>query len=225
MNITILGSCRQHSLKNKFNITDIQEELSYPHYTKEIIEVIHFCKYNHIIPDETINIFRTPILNKTPPNFEKINSQFNSSNLFILEISSKIKYKYKNYYVHHIATDEQYNTTNKNEIKIEIQDKNEIEEDILKIKNELNKPLIIVSHLVTRNYGERFILASWLEEICLKYKIPFINPVKELQNKNINIDDLFLEENTLAYYNNKGHNEIFLIYDEFINNLTLSLQF
>ena len=48
MKITILGSCIQHSLKNKYNITDIQEKLSYPHYTKEILEVIKYCKYNHI---------------------------------------------------------------------------------------------------------------------------------------------------------------------------------
>jgi hypothetical protein len=219
MKITVFGSCRQNSLKNKFNITEIQEELSFPHYTKEIIEVINFCKYNHISSYETINIFRKPILNKIPPNFEKMNNEFNSSDLFILEIASKIKYQYKDYYVHHIATEDQYNTANKNDIKIQIQEKNEIEDDILKIKNELKKPLIIISHLVTRNYGERFILASWLEEICLKHNIPFINPVKELKKKNINIDDLFLEEDILAHYNDKGHNEILLIYEEFINNL------
>ena len=48
MNITILGSCRQHTLRNKYNITNIQKQLSYPHYTKEILEVIKYCKYNHI---------------------------------------------------------------------------------------------------------------------------------------------------------------------------------
>ena len=40
MRITVLGSCRQHSLQNKYSLTSIQEELSYPHYTKEILEVI-----------------------------------------------------------------------------------------------------------------------------------------------------------------------------------------
>ena len=45
----------------------------------------------------------------------------------------------------------------------------EIENDIISIKNELDKPFIIVSHLVTRNHGDRYLLSIWLEEICLKY--------------------------------------------------------
>ena len=220
MKITILGSCRQHSLKNKYNITDIQENLSYPHYTKEILEVIKYCKYNHIEKTETINIFRTPILTKTPANFEKLNDDFKSTNIFILEIASKIKYNYNNIYVHHITTEQQYNVSIKDEIKIETQSKEEVEEDILKIKNELNKPLIIVSHLVTKNNGERYNLSCWLEEICLKYDIPFINPIKELMKKNINLNNIFLKEELLAHYNEKGHAEILKIYSEFIENIT-----
>jgi hypothetical protein len=216
MKITILGSCRQHSLKNKYNITDIQEQLSYPHYTKEILEVINYCKYNHIEKKETINIFRTPILTKTPANFEKLNNEFNSTDIFILEIASKIKYNYNNTYVHHIVTEEKYNVSIINKIKIETQLKEEIEEDILKIKNELNKPFIIVSHLVTKNSGERYNLSCWLEEICLKYNIPFINPIKELIKKGINLEDIFLQEELLAHYNEKGHDEILKIYSEFI---------
>lgn len=222
MKITILGSCRQHSLRNKYTITNIQEELSYPHYTKEILEVIKYCKNNHIKPEETLNVFRTPILNKNIPNFVKLNNEFESTNLFILEIASKTKYNYNNYYVHHIATENQYNVPIKNDIKIEIQTKEEIEEDILKIKNELNKPLIIVSHLVTIDKGERYNLTFWLEEICLKYNIPFINPIKELIKKNINIDEIFLKEDILAHYNEIGHQEILKIYSEFIGKININ---
>lgn len=219
MKITILGSCRQHSLRNKYNITDIQESLSYPHYTKEILEVIKYCKYNHIEKKETINIFRTPILTKNPANFEKFNDDFKSTNIFILEIASKIKYNYNNIYVHHITTEQQYNVSIKDEIKIETQTKEEIEEDIVKIKNELNKPFIIVCHLVTKNSGERYNLSCWLEEICLKYDIPFINPIKELIKKSINLEDIFLKEELLAHYNEKGHAEILEIYSEFIETI------
>ena len=221
MNITILGSCRQHTLRNKYNITNIQEQLSYPHYTKEILEVIKYCKYNHIKKQETINLFRTPILTKKPANFEEINNDFNSTNIFILEIASKIKYNYNNTYVHHIVTEEKYNVPIINEIKIETQLKEEIEEDILKIKDELNKPFIIVSHLVTKNSGERYNLSCWLEEICLKYNIPFINPVKELIKKSVNIEDIFIKEDVLAHYNENGHNEILKIYSEYIENIQI----
>ena len=221
MKITILGSCRQHSLRNKYDITNIQEELSYPHYTKEILEVIKYCKYNHIKNNETLNVFRTPILNLKIPNFTKLNNEFNLTNLFILEIASKIKYKYNNYYVHHIATEDKYNLSIKNEICIEMQTKEEIEEDILKIKNELNKPFIIVSHLVTRDSGERYNLAYWLEEICLKHNILFINPVKELNKKNIDMHDIFIDENVLAHYSKLGHSEILKIYSEFIKKINI----
>lgn len=220
MKITILGSCRQHSLKKMYNVSTIQEELSYPHYTKEILEVIKYCKYNHIESNETINVFRTPILTKKIPNHNKLQNEFNSTNIFVLEIASKIKYKYSDFYLHHIATENKYNVPIRNDIIIEYQNKDEIENDILEIKNELNKPFIIVSHLVTKNSGERYNLACWLEEICEKHNIPFINPVKELIKKNINLDEIFIKEEVLAHYNEKGHNEILPIYSEFINKIT-----
>ena len=67
MKITIFGSCRQHSLYSipGIEVTGIQENISYPHYTKEILEVIKFCKEGHVLPEETLNTFRTPaLLNK-----------------------------------------------------------------------------------------------------------------------------------------------------------------
>ena len=219
MKITILGSCRQHSLNNKYDITTIQEELSYPHYSKEIVEVIKYCKYNHIRPDETVNIFRTPILNKIPSDFAKYNNEFVSTDIFVLELASKIRYRYNDYFVHHIVTEEQYNVSIRNEVIVETQTREEIEDDILEIKNELNRPFIIVSHLVTRDTGERYNLACWLEEICLKHNIPFINPVKELNKRDVDIADLFVKEDILAHYNEKGHSEILKIYSEFIDKL------
>jgi hypothetical protein len=219
MKITILGSCRQHSLNKKYDCTSIQENLSYPHYTKEILEVIKYIKYNHILEKDTINIFRTPILNKKSPNFTNLNREFISTDLFILEIASKIKYNYNNIYVHHIATDDQYNVQIKNDILIETQLKEEIEEDILNIKKELNKPFIIVSHLVTIKYGERYILSCWLEDICKKHEILFINPVNELKKKDIDLKKIFNNETILAHYNNTGHDEILKIYEEYINKI------
>ena len=222
MKITILGSCRQHSLNNRYDVTAIQEELSYPHYSKEILEVIKYCKYNHICPDETVNVFRTPMLNKIPVDFAKYNTAFISTDLFILELASKIRYRYNDYFVHHIVTEEQYNVAIRGDVVVEMQTKEEIEDDILQIKKELNRPFIIVSHLVTRDKGERYNLACWLEEICLKHTIPFINPVKELTKRNVDVEGLFVKEDVLAHYNETGHSEILKIYSEFIDNILAS---
>jgi hypothetical protein len=179
MKITVLGSCRQYSLKKYFNITNIQEEISYPHYSKEILQVINFCKFGNLTPDETLYTFRTPILTNTPIiHNEELKNFFDSSDLYVIEIASKISYKYDNKYVHHIASEDKYNTSIKNNIIKYIQTKDEIEEDILKIKELLNKPIIIISHLVTHDSGDRYLLKCWLEEICYKYNILFIDPVK-----------------------------------------------
>ena len=226
MKITVLGSCRQYSLRNIYNVTSIQEDISYPHYTKEILEVINFCKFGNLSPEETLYTFRTSILNNLPIYFsENIKNEFETSDIFILEIASKKKYKYNNTHVHHIVTENRYNQLIKDEIKNNIQiidqNKNEIEEDIIKIKELLNKPIIIISHLVTKNVGERYNLKCWLEEICNKHSIIFIDPIKELESNGYNIETLFEKENILAHYNDFGHTKIIEIYKKYIDTIKI----
>lgn len=226
MKITVLGSCRQYSLRNIYNTSTIQEDISYPHYTKEILEVINFCKFGNLKPEETLYTLRTAILNNKPIYFnDNLKENFESSDIFILEIASKKKYKYNNTYVHHIVTEVAHNKFIKDEIKnnIEIieQDKNEVDEDIINIKNLLNKPLIIISHLVTKNIGERYNLKCWLEEICTKHNIIFIDPIRELQKRGHNIAELFNKENVMAHYNDFGHLKILEIYKEYIDKILL----
>jgi len=65
MRITILGSCRQDSLYNYYNITNIKNNLTYPHYSKEIVQAIEFCKGKSPISHAlTRSIFRSGILSK-----------------------------------------------------------------------------------------------------------------------------------------------------------------
>ena len=63
--ITILGSCRQDSLYKKYRITSIKNNLSYPHYSKEVLQVLNYCMFDNLKPAETM-IFRTPILRNIP---------------------------------------------------------------------------------------------------------------------------------------------------------------
>jgi len=65
MQLTILGSCRQDSLYHMFPVTPIRDSLTYPHYTKEVIQAIEFCQGVSTIPRElTRSLFRTGILSK-----------------------------------------------------------------------------------------------------------------------------------------------------------------
>jgi len=218
MKITILGSCRQHSIKDIAHLTSISEDISYPHYTKEILQMISFCKYGDLTPSETLYTFRTPILTKNPIVFnESLMTEFNTTDLYVIEISSKKSYTYDNKYLHHIALEDEYDIPIKNEISIRIQTKDEIEEDVIKINEILEGKIIIVSHLVTLDSGDRYLLRSWLKEICNKHNIVFIDPIEELKKKCTNIDDLFVKEDILAHYNQDGHNEIKQIYSEFIS--------
>ena len=68
--ITILGSSRQGYITNNYDCTNIHESISYPHYTKEIIQVINFCKHGNLSLEETLFTFRTPILYKNPIYFK-----------------------------------------------------------------------------------------------------------------------------------------------------------
>ncbi len=68
--ITIFGSCRQSSLYSKYNVTNIQEDLTYPHYTKEILQAIRFCKgISSITEEQTALCFRTCILRNKNVNW------------------------------------------------------------------------------------------------------------------------------------------------------------
>ena len=220
INVTVLGSCRQHSISKLHNVSSIQENLSYPHYTKEILEVIKFakgCKSPNLTPEETLYTFRTPILNKNIVTNTIFKQEFENSDVFIIEIASKKYYKYNNIYIHHIAEDPYYNLPIIDKLEKGIQSDEEIEEDILEIKRLITKPINIVSHLVTRNSGERYNLSILLENICTKHKILFLNPVKELKKIGANLDELFVKENILSHYTERGHQIISTIYKDFIN--------
>jgi hypothetical protein len=209
--ITILGSCRQDSIYNSHDVTSVKNEISYPHYTKEILEVIRFCKYGTMTPDETVYTLRSAILANQPIIHNRyIADEFNSSELYFVEIASRKTYKYKNRYVHHILNDHQI----RSDVEVGSMSDEEIESDILEIIQELGREkTIIVGHIVTRDSGIRYELLKLLERICTKYNIAFLNPVEQLMKKGHNIQALLLDN---AHYNDKGHSLIREIYDDYV---------
>jgi hypothetical protein len=216
INIIVFGSCRLDSLANYNN--RIKNEISYSYDTKEILEIIHFIKFNTVTPEQTITTFRTPMINKIPIYSHNFNEIFYKTNIYIIEICSNKTYKYNNLYVHRALS-----SFSSPEIINLIEDiklsDDEIENDIKKIISLLNKKIVIVGHIATYENGERYKLCELLEKICSKQNILFINPVKEITKRGYNIHDLCIQEDKLLHYNDIGHNVMKEIYHDFIYNI------
>jgi hypothetical protein len=204
-NITIFGSCR-------INIPEgnsLNKDITHVHNTKETLQLIKFLKGKTTFEKPYDKLcFRTPIISDNPnaciKYTEKYRDIFKSTELFILEISSRKKYTSNNYHLHHLSIDKRlnfYKNTPKNilkDCKIEEQTNNEIKKDILKIRKELYpKKLLIISHINARIDGKvikkRNELINLVREICTKNKIPFIDPtilLKEHKQKEVLYSDL-----------------------------------
>lgn len=223
--ITTFGSCRIDGIKGNNNLNN---SISYLHNTKEMIQMIKILK-KEIVLEEPYNIlcFRTGILNNKPINItEEYVEKFKNSKIILLEICSIKKYIHNNYYLHHnsvvsatIDRKPHPNTPKhiiENFIMME-QNYNELEDDILQLKEMLNdKHMIIVTHYNARLHGNylksRDILIKNLENICKKYNIFYINPTDILKNYNEN--DIIKED--LGHYTDKGKYEIIKYIEEFI---------
>lgn len=216
VNVSILGSCRQTSICKYFPTTNLHEELTYPHYTKEIIQAIEYASGVKKINDiDTLYCFRKGILHRSPIQYEKVRELFNQTDIFLVEIASRKKYMYNGNYVHHILTEEKYGFPNRNDIEITNQTDEEIEEDLIRIRELLYpKPFIVISHLHTRTTGIRYQLISLLDKVCKDLDIPFMNPSYLLRN--YNPTDLYEQENVLMHYTETGHHHIGMLYKEWI---------
>jgi len=216
MYITILGSCRQDSLHTHFNITNIRDSLTYPHYSKEILQAAQFCKGDLLIPPESTQyIFRSGILAKQSLFPALFKDDYEKTDLFVVEIASRLFYKYGDYYTHHIITEPQYGFQDiSNVIQGQLTD-SEIEEDLLQLKRILHpKPMCIVTHICTRTYGTRYELVQLLKRLCSTYSIPLFDPVEQVAGYDPDI--LYQKEAVLSHYTAQGHTIIGEKYRAFI---------
>ena len=93
-----MGSCRQLFM----NKSPIQIDITYPHYTKEILQLIKYCKYGESIvtQNETNYTFRTPILHDKELTYsDKFKNELEKMDVCLIEIASKKVYKYNHLYV------------------------------------------------------------------------------------------------------------------------------
>lgn len=135
--LTLLGSCRLNGIKRHFNTTNLNEQITYTHSTKEHIQLIKFISGKQPLPLPPYNwyCFRTSIMQPRKiyekhfgdpkgdalPNYWKANkidcgiqintnhiNQFNNTTHFIVEICSNALYISNNYFLHHLAVDPRF---------------------------------------------------------------------------------------------------------------------
>jgi len=206
--ITIFGSCRQLSVGAYVPTTSIMNDLNYPHYTKEVLQEIKYLKTRHLSDEDANVCFRSGLLGQPMSNwkYDYLKSQFDNSTMFLIEIASRISYEWynneQNHYMHHIATEEQYGFYDRANIRIRDLSDEEIEEDLIQIRNELYpRPLIIISHFSTYNHGKRYELIRLLGRLCESYNIPFINQ-SDIVCAHPN---MVANEPVLAHYTDEGN--------------------
>lgn len=221
MNITILGSCRQQSISTYFNTTSIQNRLTYPHYTREIIQAIEYCKgINTFNNDLSRYCFRTGILDKKNITYQnELKHEFDNTDVFVIEIASRIYYKWNDVYVHHILTEHGYEFPYISDIIVGNLSDEEIEHDILKIKELLYpKRVLIVPHIYTKKNNKRYELVELLHKITNKHNIPFLDLSEILYDKDNSL--IYQNETPLHHYTEYGHSIVGYEYKKIIDKLS-----
>lgn len=210
--VTIFGSCRQFPIKQYYQTTDIQDLVTYSHYSKEILQLIRYLKYKNITNEDTRYCFGTNIMNNCSTEindnlFNFLKTQFDNTTFFLIEIGTRVAYKWKHLYLHGDAIVPKYNFHAIDEIKTYDLTDEEIEDDLIQIKNELHpKPFLLISHFATYSHGKRYELINSLEKICNKLDIPFLN--QSIIIEKYGKENIIVDEPVLAHYTEYGKTRI-----------------
>ena len=192
MSVTLFGTCRINGVKNNNNLNNI---VNFPHSTKEILQQIKFLNGTLSIPPPFDRLcFRTGIVdNKSISYNSEFTRLFNESTVCILEICSAKLYKYGGFYLHHLCVDQRFSHLSHTPRVIldnficSKQTNEEIESDILEIKELLGtRRMIVVTHYNSK-MGDKIIeardnLITLLTEICQRHDIPIIKPSDVLKD-------------------------------------------
>lgn len=184
MLVTPFGSCRINDIEYSSNVSTL---LSFTHCTKEVIQLIQYVKGELELG---MFCFRTSIEKKSPLSYDATyKTIFDTTDIFVVEITSMKKYEYNGQYLSHMAVDTRLRDQNyKNtpshiieDTRVTLQTDEEIEQDILDIQKMLYpRPMIIVTHVDVcidgRPLQKRHHLITLLEHVCKKHGIMCINP-------------------------------------------------
>ena len=196
--VSIFGSCRQDSLSKYFDVTKIRDSLTFPHYTKEIIQAIKYCKSAGIDTPKDLRVFRNVLLGKTLGSPFLLQKEFMRTEIFVVEIASLLEYKKGSDYFHHVAVD------TVEEIQVSQQTFDDLFADIVEIVSLLSpKPVVFVTHYSTQKTGLRAGLAQFISEVCKELDVPCINPSN--MNNCWDVGKLHEHEEVISHFSKLGH--------------------
>jgi|APSaa5957512535_1039671.scaffolds.fasta_scaffold29176_2 hypothetical protein len=212
--ITILGCCRQDSIKDYFPVTSIRDRLNYCHYANEALQVIKYISGNFHYKSIPSNVFRYSLLSESVFSQKSFIKEYENTSLFVWEIATLKEYVYQDWYCHEeIANKNKFNK----EIVTRTSNYRELEDTILKMIDIVGKSrLLIVSHIYTHRGGSRHLLAKKIEKICEHYGIAYLNPMEFIKPEFYS--EFFIDEPVLAHYTKSGERYISEIYRQTIKN-------
>lgn len=205
--ITIFGSCRQDSIYDHFKVTNIRNGLTYPHYSKEVIQAINYCRDTGFsVPD--IAFRNTQIFSQLATR-KSLKKSFDRTDIFIIEIASMLEYKYDGVYLHHEIYDNP--TTHQKFQGFDLATVERTEQTISELMSDLEtivellrgKDVIFACHFNTRKTGRRAELESVILQFCKERNIKTFVPRELLEFYTEN--EVFVEEKILSHFSEFGH--------------------
>ena len=231
--VTIFGSCRQDSISRRFSVTPIRDGLTYPHYTKEIIQAINFVKSEGAISPKNLGVFRNIQLGLPIRQISDLHKHFRETDVFVVEIASRISYEYQGDFFHHFAYDQPIGA---NGLRIEgvkivtrVQSDDEIREDMATIRSLLEpKPVIFVTHFCTYSDGSRGQLRDLVIEEARAIGSTSFDPSQMLLN--YPAEKLVEDEKVISHFSEFGHEILsgryqLIILQEYLNGLEANPNF
>jgi hypothetical protein len=206
--VSIFGSCRQDSIFKNFSVTQIRDGLTYPHYTKEIIQSINYIKSRGQVSPKNLAVFRNVQIGKKVISVKSLHRQFKNTDLFVVEIASRISYEFGGDYFHHMIYDNKElgrssKFGNLDVIK-RIQSDDEIREDMQTIKKLLDpKPVIFITHFCSYNSGARSELRDLILSEAMKLKVRVFDPSRMLNN--YSVGQLTINEPVINHFSKFAH--------------------
>jgi hypothetical protein len=205
--VSVFGSCRQDSLYKNFNVTNLRDGLTYPHYTKEIIQAIMYIKTRGKTSPRNRLAFRNLQIGVPLDSIYKLHKQFDKTDIFVVEIASRISYELGGDYFHHVLYDDidlRKKLKFETQITKRIQSDREISEDMLEIVKLLEpKPVIFVTHFCSRDTGSRSDLRKLIVSEAIKLNCKSFDPSELLRN--YILDELVIDEPVISHFSEFGH--------------------
>ncbi len=224
--VTIFGSCRQDSVYRYFKVTNIRNGLTYPHYSKEVIQAINYCK-NREFGVPPIAFRNTQIFTKLASR-RSLKRSFEKTDIFIVEIASMLEYRYQGSFLHHEIYDnsmlhQNFPGFNLSNVERYEQSSFELKTDLETIVELLKgKEIIFACHFNTRETGRRAELESIILEFCQERQIVTFTP-KELLDFYTE-KEIFVNEKVLSHFTEFGHRIAGYRFRELIEVLNLKKQ-